>query len=215
MPRIILVSLLWGVFTVAGSVPARAQGRILEPEVRVRGFVDVGGEAFVASKTFDAILGDAFGTFVGGGGQVGWRWLEFEVSASRFRETGERVFVTSGRVFRLGIPTTITLRPIEVTGAFRFPRLWRLVPYAGGGAGRLRYQETSQFAEEAENVRFTRTSYHIVGGAEVRVWRWIGAAAEVRYRSVRDAIGQAGVSHEFHEDDLGGTEVRVKIIAGR
>jgi opacity protein-like surface antigen len=91
----------------------------------------------------------------------------------------------------------------------------RLVPYAGGGAGRLRYKETSQFAEEAENVRFTRTSYHIVGGAEVRVWRWIGAAAEVRYRSVRNAIGQAGVSHDFHEEDLGGTEVRVKIIAGR
>ena len=46
----------------------------------------------------------------------------------------------------------------------------------------------------------------------MRIWRWIGAGADVRYRAVRDAIGEGGVSKEYGEDDLGGTSVRIRII---
>ena len=136
----------------------------------------------------------------------------FEVTASQFKKTGERVFIAGGELFPLGIPTTVTLRPIELTAAYRLPGLWRFRPYAGGGFGRQRYKETSAFADAAENVTRTDTSYHAVAGAEVRIWRWIRAGAEVRYRAVRDAIGEGGVSKEYGETDLGGTSVLVRVI---
>ena len=134
------------------------------------------------------------------------------MTASRFKQTGERAFVFNGEVFRLGIPTTISVRPIEFTAAYRLPRVWRFRPYAGGGFGRQRYRETSQFADPSENVTRSDASYHVVGGAEIPLWRWFAAAAEVRYRTVRDAIGDGGVSQEFGETDLGGTSVRVRVI---
>jgi hypothetical protein len=203
--RLIFVLGLW----LAGAGSAAAQ---VEPRFGVRGVFDAESQSFLASDTFNAIFGDHRGTFVGGGGQVRWKSVLFEVSASRFKESGERVFISNGEVFKLGIPTTVTIRPIELTGAWRFRQLWRVRPYAGGGIGWHRYKESSQFADPAENVEFTERSYHLVGGGEVRLWRWIAAAAEVRYRTVRDAIGEGGASQEYDEDDLGGTSVAFRIL---
>jgi opacity protein-like surface antigen len=92
-----------------------------------------------------------------------------------------------------------------------------VIPYGGGGVSWYRYTETSQFATDAENVKQTFTGFHILGGAEIRVWRWIGVAGEVQWASVPDALGQDpnGISREFNETDLGGTTVRVKIVIGR
>ena len=63
-------------------------------------------------KSFDAILGTTSGPVVGGGGQVAvlagpLRNVFFQVDFSQFEETGERVFVSGGEVFRLGIRKTI------------------------------------------------------------------------------------------------------------
>jgi opacity protein-like surface antigen len=190
--------------------PASAQATAEEP-LSVRAFFDLGTQTFAASDTFDATFGSHWGTFVGGGGQVRWRWLLFEVSASRFERTGERVFVFENEVFRLGIPTTVSVRPVELTAAYRLPRVWRLVPYAGGGMGRHRYEETSEFATDDENLRFTTSSYHLVGGAEAQLWRWIGVVAEIRHRVVGDAIGKGGISRDFGESDLGGTSINLRI----
>src|SRR5688572_14343822 len=109
--------------------PALAQ--VDERRFGVRGVIDVAPQLFAASDTFEAILGTEWGTFFGGGGQARWKDLVFEVTASQFKKTGERVFVAGGEVFPLGIPATITLRPIELTAAYRLPRLWRFRPYAG------------------------------------------------------------------------------------
>lgn len=198
------------VASTAVVTPAAAQDA--ERSFGVRGVIEVGPQLFTASRTFDAILGTEWGTFVGGGGQARWKNLVFEVTASQFKKTGERVFISGGELFPLGIPTTVTLRPIEFTGAYRLPGLWRLRPYAGGGFGKQRYKETSTFATAEENVERTDTSYHVLGGTEVRIWRWINAGAEVRYRAVRDAIGEGGVSKEYGETDLGGTSVLFRII---
>lgn len=183
-----------------------------EPRFGFRGLIDVGPQIFAAPDTFKAILGTEWGTFLGGGGQARWKNLLFEVTASQFKETGQRVFISGGELFRLGIPATITIRPIEFTAAYRLPALWGFRPYAGGGVGTQRYQETSAFAEPSENVKRSDTSYHVVAGAEYRIWRWIGAGGEVRYRAVRDALGEGGVSKEYGESDLGGTSVRVRVI---
>jgi hypothetical protein len=129
---------------------------------------------------------------------------------SRFRKDGERVFVFEGETFPLGISTTVAVTPIEVTGGYRFvnPRR-RWTPYAGGGAGVYRYAE--------DDVGESHRSLHVLGGAELRMARWLHVAGEVQWTTVPDALGQDpnSVSGEFGESDLGGTTVRIKIVVGR
>ena len=64
------------------------------------------------------------------------------------------------------------------------------MPYGGGGIGRHRYEETSEFAEASENVEESFTGYHLLGGVEFRATRWIGAAGELQWATVPDALGQ-------------------------
>lgn len=197
------------------SQPAYAQAR---PLFTVRGFGDLGSMTFTAKDSFDAILGRSRGPIFGGGVEVLERHNLFvDFRASRFRESGERVFRFNGELFPLGIPVNVTVTPIELTGGYRFDLGWRVVPYGGAGVSWYRYKETSQFATDAENVDETFNGFQILGGAEVRIWRWIAAAGEVQWASVPDALGQDpnGISREFNETDLGGTTVRVKIVIGR
>jgi hypothetical protein len=89
------------------------------------------------------------------------------------------------------------------------------VPYAGGGWSSYSYKETSQFADSAENVEERFNGWHILGGAEFRVARWLGVGGEMAFASVPNALGVGGVSEEFDETNLGGTSYRVKISVGR
>jgi hypothetical protein len=54
-----------------------------------------------------------------------------------------------------------------------------------------------------------------MGGATVRLTRWLGVGGEFAWTTVPDAIGSGGVSAEFNEDNLGGTSLRLKILVGR
>ena len=182
----------------------------------LRGFGDVGATTFTAEQSFDAILGSKSGAVFGGGVEAVERQVFLNVRASRFRKTGHRVFLFEGEQFDLGIPTTITVTPVELTGGYRFPFWTRLVPYAGLGVGWHMFTETSDFATSNENVEDRFTGFHVLGGAEVRLARWIGLAGELQWATVPDAIGDDpnSVSHEFNESDLGGTTVRVKIVVG-
>ena len=204
---------------VAVTAAAMWMATAPEAEAQIRGFADVGSTTFAAADSFEAVLGSASGVVFGGGveGMLP-KNIFVNLRASRFRKTGERVFVTeSGERFGLGIPTTITVTPIELTGGYRFDRGSRLVPYGGGGFGRHRYQESSDFAEGAENVEESYTGYHVLGGAEFRVSPWIGAAGELQWATVPDALGQDpnGVASHYDERDLGGLTVRVKLVIGR
>jgi hypothetical protein len=213
--RPVAIGALIMIGAVLCSSPADAQGSRPRRNIGFAGFAQVDRQAFTASDTFDAIMSDTWGTFPGGGGQFRWRALVFEVSGSQYKRTGERAFIVNREVFRLGIPTTVTITPVEFVGAYRLPRFWRVVPYAGGGAVRQTYKETSQFAGAGEDVKESHTGYVLVGGGEVHIWRWFSTAVEARYRSLADSIGQGGVSKEFSEDDLGGSAIRVKFIVGR
>lgn len=184
---------------------------------QVRGFGDLGVTTFTATKSFEAIFGTAGGVVFGGGIEaVLPKNIFVNVRVSRFRKTGERVFVFGDETFGLGIPATITVTPVEFTAGVRFDGGWRIVPYAGGGIGRHRYEETSEFADDAENVDESFTGYHIVGGAELRISRWLGAAGEAEWSTVPDALGQDpnGVASELDESDLGGVTFRVKVVIG-
>lgn len=202
------------VATMLLGSPAAAQTR----EFMLRGFGDVGATTFTAKKSFEAVLGSERGLVFGGGVEAVLPQRVFvNVRASRFREVGQRVFLFNGEQFDLGIPATITVTPVELTGGYRFDVDRRFVAYGGAGVGWHRYQETSQFAQADENLDERFAGYHVMGGAEFRLVRWIGAAAEAQWATVPDALGEDSnsVSHEFDESDLGGVTLRVKVVIGR
>jgi opacity protein-like surface antigen len=195
------------------SAPASAQGRL-----SLRGFGDVGWTTFAAEQSFAAVLGSDTGRVFGGGVDVVFaRHVFATVRASRFRGVGQRVFLFDGTQFDLGIPTTIIITPLELTAGYRFDRGWRLVPYGGAGVSRSRYEETSAFAEADENIDARFLGYHVMGGAEVRLTHWLGAAVEAQWATVPDALGDDpnSVSSEFEESNLGGLTFRLKVVVGR
>lgn len=253
------------------AAPAKPAARPSGPPLfHVSGFFTLGYQEFAAADTFDATLGKTGGGVMGGGGSLTHRsGLFAQVDLTRFTAEGERAFVYDSEVFKLGIPLSVEVRPIEFTFGYKFftrppkPRptspakpasakpdpkdgdadgahfaqarpaaptkpatpvaarpaarapLAGLRPYVGAGFGLVRYTETSDFAGSGEDVDESFTSYHVTGGLEIPIWKWIGAAAEFNLRWVGDAFGEAGLSKEFGEDDLGGPSFRVKITVGR
>jgi hypothetical protein len=202
------------------ALPAVAAAQPREKPVRIAVYGTAGVFSATAKDSFSAILDKESGTDIGAGAQIALqtgmlRGLFVQVDASRFEETGERVFVHDREVFPLGIPLTIGLTPIEVSAGYRFnparrvrgaTNRSRFAVFAGGGVGSVGYKELDD--AEAFNERFT--AYHVMGGADVTVWKLIQVGAEVRYRTVPDSLGVGGVSDEFNETDLGGTTIRVR-----
>jgi hypothetical protein len=211
-----------------------------EPAFRLQAFGELGYVGFTASETFAAALDRSGGMLFGGGVRVSHRRGFFgQLGVSRFSGEGERAFVFNNEVFRLGIPLTVTVMPIEVTGGYRFvprprtgapppkpvpgrggavrrsPRARRLVPYVGGGLGRVLYSEASEFATAQQNVDESFTSYHLLGGVDVPLSRRLGIGAEVKYRWVPDALGTGGLSQAFGETDLGGPVYAARVTIGR
>ena len=209
---------------VDGTPPPSAPAARSRPEapdaersssaVGVRGFGQFGYSRFAAHKSFDAIVGRAGGPFFGAGAEVRHRRGLFAAATiSRFSSSGERVFVSDGQVFKLGIPVSVAMTPVTGTGGWRFVRR-TATPYVGGGVGTYSFTESSKFAEESDNVKKRFIGYHALGGVEFRS-NWLATAFEVQYTRVPNAIGLGGVSAEFGERDLGGIEARIKILFGR
>jgi opacity protein-like surface antigen len=186
-------------------------------EVRFRGFADIGATSFAADRSFQAVLGINGGPVFGGGGEVVLaRHIFFNVRASRFSGSGERLFEFNGTQFGLGIPTTVTITPVEFNGGYRFESGVPIVPYGGAGLSWHRYRETSKFADGAENVSDLFAGYQLLGGVEFGMARWIAGAMEVQWTSVPDALGRDAnsVAGALGESNLGGKTFRVKVIVG-
>jgi opacity protein-like surface antigen len=190
-----------------------------QPTFSVRGFGDVGVTTFTASESFTAVLGSASGVVFGGGAEVVLRSKIFAaIDVSRFTKDGERVFIFNGERFPLGIDTTVTVTPVLLTAGYRFgARRTALVPFVGGGVGWHRYEETSEFADDDDNVTETHVGYHVVGGVEYRLARLFAVAGGVQWATVPDGLGQtpSSVSAAFDETDLGGVTLRVRFVVGR
>ncbi|MGH9349480.1 MAG: hypothetical protein ACRD26_19690 [Vicinamibacterales bacterium] len=134
----------------------------------------------------------------------------------RLRSTGKRVFVSGGQVFELGIPLEVTMRSVDIAGGWRFSLArGRVSPYAGAGLSYLRYEETADSAQSGDDVRESKAGALVLGGADVRVWRWVHAGGELRYRRVRGIPGEGGASEAFREDDAGGLGAAVRVSIGR
>jgi opacity protein-like surface antigen len=187
--------------------------------VQIGGFGMIGSMTFTAKDSFDAALGSNTGLIYGGGARIGFPWggLFAEVGAWRFHDSGERVFVYGGSTFPLGITTDVTMTPIELSAGWRFRvrKHPKLTPYAAGGFTSMRYQETSDFSSSSDDVDENFAGYHLFGGAEYKVSKWLGVAGEAAWTSVPNAIGEAGVSSVFGDDNLGGVSFRFKLTVGR
>jgi hypothetical protein len=217
---------------VAGSAPLPAQRapgppraapaatpprRVVVPNrpIELFGFGHVGYGAFLAHDTFNAVLGSADEPVFGGGGQVRVLGRLFvEASVERFEKTGQRVFIANGRVFNLGISDTVRIIPVAATVGYRHDS-GHMVSYVGAGAGECFYQERSGFADPSENLSERFASYHALAGVEFGSRTWLRTALEVQFTSVPGALGSSGASAEFGEHNLGGVQVRLKILAGR
>ena len=210
------------VLALALAPPLAAQTRARggggqAPRISLRPFVLATGERLAAKNTFEAAFGQSVEPFWGAGLQLAVRRLFVEVSASRFKKTGQRAFRANGTNFGVGIPLTATITPFEVTGGYRFIRSTsqRLVPYLGAGVGSYGYKEVSDFSESNENVDTRHAGYFGVAGAELRVHRWVRVGADVQFTHITGILGQGGVSKDAGENDLGGIAARVKIMVGR
>jgi hypothetical protein len=204
------------VLTLLVAAPAAAQNEGLS----IRPFVFGSVQAFTAIDTFDAVFGRSYEPFLGGGVQVVSDDTYFlELSASRFQQTGQRAFISNGESFRLGVPLTATITPLEATAGYRFklsPGLrQRVTPYLGVGAGLYLYKESSGFADADVDVEARHAGFVANGGAEFRLHRWFGLAFDVQYTRVPGILGRGGVSQQANEDDLGGIAGRVKLVVGR
>jgi len=197
----------------APAAPPLARG------LAVRGYGEAGIHWFAAADTFEAVLGSSSGAIFGGGVEALWnRRLSISFDVSRFEGTGERVFVFNDEVFPLGIETTVGIVPMAVNVAYRHERPRRtLTPFIGGGVNWHRYTETSDFAAAGEDVSATYTGVHALGGVEWRAARYLSVGGVARWISVRDALGDepTSVAAAFDEHDLGGFDLRVRIVVGR
>ncbi len=125
VPRCVVIMAM----LIGTSDPAVAQ---------IRGFGDVGSRTFTARESFETILGTASGVVFGGGVEAALPFdLFVNVRASQFKKEGERVFLFQGERFGLGIPTTITVRPIELTGGYRFDHGQRIIPYGAAASASI------------------------------------------------------------------------------
>lgn len=222
LPFFAAVALL---MAMASANPVAAQTRrparrpANSSNVQIGGYGMLGRFTFAATESFDAILGKTAAPIVGGGATVGLPFggLFVDVGAWRFAGSGERVLVLNGEVVPLGIPLDVAIVPIEFSAGwkFRIRRMPKLVPYAAGGYTSFGYRETSSFSGAGEDVDERFGGYHLRGGAEFKITRWLGVAGEVAWTTVPDAIGEGGASAAFHETDLGGTSFRARITVGR
>jgi opacity protein-like surface antigen len=179
------------------------------PGVGAQVLAIVGAQWPMAVETFEATGLNARPMEFGGGLQVTNLWHELfaQVTATATSDTGQRVFVDAdGSVFPLGIPLTVKATYVDLSTGWkvRFRNARRLVPYVAGGVGWVRYREASPFAEAGDDVDETKVSYHVLGGVEVGIVKWLGLSADFRYRRVPDLLGAGGVSAAFGEDDFGG-----------
>lgn len=213
-----LIALSVGAISAGAQQAPRARPAATSRSIQIGGYGMVGRLNLVARETFEAVIGKRSGPVFGGGANIGLPLggLYVDMGGWRFQQEGERVFVTGSEVFKLGVPLTVTLTAVELTAGWRFRlRYARLVPYVGGGFTSYGYEESSSFAGPTEDVDERFKGYHLVGGAQFKVRRWLGIGAEFVWTTIPDALGTGGVSQAFGDTNLGGTSLRAKITIGR
>ncbi len=198
--------------TLLGAAPAYAQ-------VNVRPFVLFADEHFTASKSFNINFETAAASVWGGGVDVVvHRRVFVDVTISHMSKAGQQAFFdkSTGDVFRLDIPLKVMSTPVEISAGYRFRlKTSRVIPYAGAGFGSYSYRQTADFAAAGDDVDVRHIGFLMMGGAELRVRKWMGISGDAHYSRVPGILGQGGISKDVNESDFGGIAARVRVILGR
>ena len=224
----LLVGVVLGPSTVQaqGTTQPRPPAARPAPAPRTPVGVDVfGGAGFTfpaAQDTFNALELSSTPVDFGGGVRVNGLWNKLFVQGafSRWSDTGERAFVASdGTSFPLGIPLDVNATLID--GSVGVREVMRaangrisFIPYVAGGAGMVRYEERSPFAEAGDDLSTTKPSYHVLAGVEVPLNRWLAFNVDGRYRYVPGILGDDGVSALLDDDALGGFQTSIGLRVG-
>jgi hypothetical protein len=216
-----------GVFTiattrlVAQAIPTQYQAPQRAATIGVQGMALVGVNWPRATRSLEATGLDTKPVEIGGAVQVMniWRDLFAQVSASRTKTTGERVFIDdAGTSFPLGIPLSVKATYVDISAGWKFAPadvdLQNVWTYFGGGAGLVKYAETSPFAQPGDDLESSSASYHLRGGVEVRLLKWLSLSADMLYRWVPNVLGEGGASAAFEEDDFGGFHAGIGLRVG-
>ena len=165
----------------AASIDARARGR--PGASSIGGYATFGNINFTATESFDAILGSTSGPDLR-------RRRARRAAVGRAVRGRRRVAIsrrrrTRFRVRRRGDPARHSRRRhrdadrnqrrLAIPRSGRMPKL---TPYVAGGLTSMKYQETSDVSTPAEDVDDTFSGYHLLGGAEYKITRWLGVAGE-------------------------------------
>jgi hypothetical protein len=184
----------------------------------VRGYGVFGSTFLTSDRAVEAVGGGDRQLNIGGGVQLVnvWKSVFADLSVSKTRITGERVFIDGDTVYRLGIPLEVTLRPIDVAVGWRahgYSR--RTSTYIGAGLSHIRYEETSRFAQPGDDVSDGRTGGMVLFGVDVSAVRWLAVGGEMRYRLATGVVGVDGATAAFSEKDLGGLAASLRLVVGR
>ena len=181
----------------------------------VSGYVTYGSTSFAAADSFEATMGTRTDSGFGFGATVTrvWKQLFVDVGYAQQKLDGNRVFIDNGQVYNLGVPFTVTTRPLDLVAGWRFP-VGRLVPFVGAGMSLITYKETAPFATGADDIEESSTGSTFLGGVDVSVARLLRIGGEFRYRAVHGVLGIGGVSEDFGEDQLGGVAAALRVSVG-
>ena len=198
--------------TVAALAAPLAAAGARAGELALEG--QAGGYRMAATNSGSALFGSDSGLTYGGAVRYTfWRGAFVSAGVRSFSKKGERVFVAAPNapVQKLGFPLTMRTTPIFLNLGYRFRTGHLLVPYLAAGGTSTRYKETSTVAGESFDESLSKTGFQ--GAVGVEVGRGLlRFAAEGGWSSVPDAIGKAGVSKVYGEDDIGGKYAVGKVV---
>jgi opacity protein-like surface antigen len=178
--------------------------------IRLFGAIDI--EQMQAKQSFSSTLGSSTLLGFGGGLEVvDMRGgLFFRAAATSMSKSGTR-FAGSDP----GAQLKVAMLPVELGVGLRFngiSRAHNITPYVGGGVLLLHYKETTPAGSATDDdTSAWFTGYQVFGGVDLRISPVLSVAPEVQYRSVPNAIGQAGLSELFNETNLGGLTFRFAV----
>ena len=178
--------------------------------VRLGGF-----EMINAEDSYDAVFDDPMPML---GVQLDWRWRRrwvLEATLDYGEVDGERVFPADPSV-GTGIDETLTYVPVHVTASWSFYRAdpWEL--RAGAGPSFLWWEDDSDV--DLAGLDETEDGTELGASAALSLRRAFTAwtlGGELRWSTFPDAVGDAGVTEFFDEDDPGGVSVHLVALWGR
>jgi opacity protein-like surface antigen len=106
----------------AKPAPAKPAKPSDQQTLAIRGIVSVGLTSLSSSQSFDAVAGTHSKTTFGFGAEIQniWKNVFAGVAYSPMSLEGERVFIDSNVVYKLGVPVDISVNSLDIVGGWRF-----------------------------------------------------------------------------------------------